>query len=164
MGVNEILNVGNRIKQCRIKAGYTQKEMADRLGIPKSTYSNYENGHREPKKEILEKLAKELNMNIHDLLGTAEELHNIMSQMEKLKQKGDYFSNLITTISPEAEKRDVIFDAHLTYLCLLYEYLGIVTFESMDYNTLQRILVSSELKSFFEYLMSKYSNVSMEGN
>lgn len=57
MGVNEFIQIGNIIKSMRILSNYSQKEMASMLGIPPTTYSGYENGHREPPKEIIDKIA-----------------------------------------------------------------------------------------------------------
>ena len=61
MGINEIIKVGNNIKDLRKKKGLTQKDMASLLNIPSSTYSNYENNNREPGKKIL--------LNISEILG-----------------------------------------------------------------------------------------------
>jgi transcriptional regulator with XRE-family HTH domain len=70
MGINEYLKVGNQMKEARIKKGLTQKEVANKLNMPKSTYANYENNHREPKFEIIEKIAASLGVTIEYLVGT----------------------------------------------------------------------------------------------
>lgn len=56
-------------KQLRISSGLTQSEMADKLGISKSTISMYENGNREPDFETLERIADFFNVDIDYLLG-----------------------------------------------------------------------------------------------
>ena len=56
MGVNDIVNIGNIIKTIRILFNYSQKEMAEKLGIAPSTYSGYETNYREPSKEIINKI------------------------------------------------------------------------------------------------------------
>lgn len=69
MGVNEFVNIGSKIKKLRIASGYNQTQFAKMLEIPRTTYINYENGHREPSKEMIEKIAAALNVEISDLIG-----------------------------------------------------------------------------------------------
>ena len=57
MGVNSYINIGKKIKELRVKKGLKQKEVAKLLAIPVSTYSNYENGNREPNSKTIEKIA-----------------------------------------------------------------------------------------------------------
>lgn len=45
-----------RLKEIRSYKGYTQQEMADYIGISKSSLNNYEQGIRKPNIEILEQL------------------------------------------------------------------------------------------------------------
>ena len=68
MGVNEIIKVGNNMKKLRKKAGLTQKDMGELLNIPCSTYSNFENNNREPKKQILIQIAEIFDVKLEDLL------------------------------------------------------------------------------------------------
>ena len=50
--------VNSYLKELRIKQGMTQKEMADKLGITKSSWAMYERGERVPRDEIKVKIAK----------------------------------------------------------------------------------------------------------
>lgn len=59
----------NVFKQLRLASSFTQAEMAEKLGISKSTISMYENGNREPDFETLEKIADFFNVDIDYLLG-----------------------------------------------------------------------------------------------
>ena len=43
MKIVQYLQIGRCLKVHRIQAGISQRKMADRLGIPVATYSNYEN-------------------------------------------------------------------------------------------------------------------------
>lgn len=70
MGINEYIKIGSRIKQLRIEKGISQKDMASMIGIPVSTYSNYENDYREPKAEIIDKIASVLEIKICELLNS----------------------------------------------------------------------------------------------
>lgn len=60
------------------KAGLTQKEVADKLGITYQSYGQYERGLRKPKYETVEKFAKALNFDISELLTPAEESEMII--------------------------------------------------------------------------------------
>ena len=46
------------LKQLRLKFGYTQEYVAERLGVTKATISKYEKGQRNIKTEYIEKLAE----------------------------------------------------------------------------------------------------------
>ena len=67
-GINDYIKIGKRIKQVRIKSGISQKEMAERLGISRSGYSNYENEHREPGINLIYSFCKEFGMTIDELI------------------------------------------------------------------------------------------------
>lgn len=97
MGINEYLQVGTRIKQFRKKAGITQREMATRLGLSYSTYSNYENNLREPGINVVENVAKVLGIPITDILGvdsdffkTAEDFFKLPLEERKKLNEEDY--------------------------------------------------------------------------
>ena len=57
-----------RLKQLRKEKKVTQSEIAEKIGVAKSTYSQYENGHREPNFETLLKLSLFFNVDVDFLL------------------------------------------------------------------------------------------------
>ena len=59
-----------KLKSARLDAGKTQQDVADILGIDKSTYSGYETGKREPFVERIKELAKIFNVTGDYLLET----------------------------------------------------------------------------------------------
>ena len=65
------------IIRARIKAGLTQKEIADRIGVAPSTYSCYESGKREPDIDKIKKIASVLGVTGNELLGIDDEGHEI---------------------------------------------------------------------------------------
>ena len=73
MGVNELVQIGTRIKELRLKRGLKQKELADKVQIPYSTFANYENNKREPNQEQIEKIAEALGVTSYNLLGISTE-------------------------------------------------------------------------------------------
>ena len=68
MGLNEIIKIGDRLKSLRKKENLTQSQFAEKIGLPRTTYANYENNSREPSKEILEKIATVLNITVEFLI------------------------------------------------------------------------------------------------
>ena len=56
------------LKQTRLSKGLSQKEVSEKLGVAKSTYSMYESGTREPNIQTILKLAELLSIPVSDLL------------------------------------------------------------------------------------------------
>ena len=63
----------NRMKELREERKLNMKEAAQRLGIPYTTYVNYEKGMREPNSEMLIQIANFYNTSIDYLLGRSDE-------------------------------------------------------------------------------------------
>lgn len=112
MGVNEYIKIGSRIKDLRKARGLSQKEMAQRTGIPYSTYSNYENNNREPSKGQLEKIASALGISEVELLGLTTE--------EILKPLKDEVAFLNFLLSLGYEYVDTFYDNDYGYDRCLY--------------------------------------------
>ena len=66
----KVLGLGPKIKKFRTAAQMSQRDMARALGIPYSTYSNYENGNRTPDMETIHKIWGVLNFPARDLIGS----------------------------------------------------------------------------------------------
>lgn len=58
-----------RIKEARLAANLTQKELAEKLGITDATLSGYETGAHDPKSNRLAEIAKICNTTVDFLLG-----------------------------------------------------------------------------------------------
>lgn len=68
-------NTGERIRQARLNAGLTQRELAEKVGVKFPAIHKYENGLViNLKKSTIENLAKELNVSPAWLLGFEEEV------------------------------------------------------------------------------------------
>lgn len=52
------MKFSDRLRKLRTDHGYTQQQVADMLGVNKTTYSHYELGNRQPNVDKLEKLAR----------------------------------------------------------------------------------------------------------
>ena len=62
-------NFQNVFRQLRLSSNLTQYEMAEKIGISRSTIGMYETGAREPDFETLEKIADYFNVDTDFLLG-----------------------------------------------------------------------------------------------
>lgn len=63
---------GENIRKARLKAGWTQKQLGEKMGITLQTVAQWETGRRTPKFETLQKLAAALGVSVNDLLDSAE--------------------------------------------------------------------------------------------
>ena len=61
--------LGTRIQELRVAFGWSQVELAKRLGVAKQTVSNWENDNIQPSIEMLVRLARQFNVTTDYLLG-----------------------------------------------------------------------------------------------
>ncbi|MEI3644941.1 helix-turn-helix domain-containing protein [Lactococcus cremoris] len=90
--------VGSKIKDYRKYFGMSQEELAKKIGVGKTTISNYEVGIRSPKKPQLIKLSEVFDVAIDDFFPQTDstrinvssilsEINKISSQLEEPRQK-----------------------------------------------------------------------------
>ncbi len=96
-----------RIKELRLKKRYTQKQIADKIGITRPAYTAYESGKRQPDFEILKKLSKIFGVTTDYLLGN-EKNHNADIPKDKLKTKPETIAAHIDDDVSEDEMEDII--------------------------------------------------------
>jgi transcriptional regulator with XRE-family HTH domain len=70
------MKIGSLLKQLRLDAGLTQKELAKALGIAQSTIVWYEKNEREPMLSIVMLYAKYFNVTIDYLAGIEDDFGN----------------------------------------------------------------------------------------
>lgn len=80
--------LGKKIKELRTKSKFTQLELAERLGVTKSSVVSYENDSRQPSYEVLIKMARIFNVSIDSLLldrsGMTLEVNGLKREQVKL--------------------------------------------------------------------------------
>jgi len=59
--------LGKKVQKLRIKSGYTQEELAEKIGISRAYMGFIEQGRYSPSLEVLEKLARALKVKLSDL-------------------------------------------------------------------------------------------------
>lgn len=64
------MSFSEQLKMARVKAGYTQQQIADFMGITKSAYCGYETGKRQPDVQKIKQIAGILNVSGDILLET----------------------------------------------------------------------------------------------
>ena len=67
-----MVNFGIKLRELRKNAGYTQKQLAEKIWVTKTTISYYEQFERTPSPEILVKLASAFHVSTDYLLGLEE--------------------------------------------------------------------------------------------
>lgn len=65
-------NYGKRLKQARLSKGFTQAEVAAKLGIPQQNYQRIESGKFDLKMSSIYNICKVLNISADWLLGLKE--------------------------------------------------------------------------------------------
>lgn len=65
-------NLGQRLKELRIENGYTQKQIAEKLGINSVTYLHYEKEQREPPLSLLADIARLYGVTVDYILGLSD--------------------------------------------------------------------------------------------
>lgn len=84
--------IGMRIRECRVKMGMTQEELAEALLIKKSTISSYENDKIDIKISVLKDLAKVLHTNVSYLVDgdesdIAPEIMQVALMLQEIQNK-----------------------------------------------------------------------------
>lgn len=62
------LKLGRKIREIRVKEGYSQEELASRCGLHRTYISDIERGERNVSVENIEKIAKALKTEANELL------------------------------------------------------------------------------------------------
>ncbi|MDE7094898.1 MAG: helix-turn-helix domain-containing protein, partial [Anaeroplasmataceae bacterium] len=64
------MGIGNNIKEQRVKLGYTQREVAEKLFVTTQAVSRWENNETEPSVDTIKALADLFSVSVEVLLGT----------------------------------------------------------------------------------------------
>lgn len=83
-----------RLKKLRIDSGYTQEQLAKKLGITKSRLGMYEIGQRNPDFETLELIADFFNVDMNYLLGKSSTKQALLQNYDVDIERKDNFVNL----------------------------------------------------------------------
>lgn len=68
---------GQRLREARKNRGLEQQKLAEKVGLPPSSISHFENGSRKPSFDNLRALAKELDVTTDYLLGRVDHMDRV---------------------------------------------------------------------------------------
>ena len=139
------MSFANNLRKYREQAGFkSAKEFADFINLPYTTYVNYEKekNNREPRFDIVSKIAKALNISIDQLMGFEKPEDKIQRYRQKLQNLG--FSVLFQ-------------DVNSGYNVLIENRDGLISeFSSQDFMELMKNIESSKELAAIEYAV--YNN------
>lgn len=80
--MDDVMKLGSRIRQRRKELKWTLDEVADRVGVHKSTIHRYELGRiRDIKVPVVESIARALGVNYQWIIGESEDKESIGNQL-----------------------------------------------------------------------------------
>ena len=117
-----------RLKKLRKHLGITQQEFADKIGVKRNSYANYETGRNTPIDAIIVSICREFDVN-EEWLRTGEgEMFEQMTEQQKilkytallLKDKDSVIANAIQTLIVTYEQLDDASKVTLEKIALQY--------------------------------------------
>ncbi len=91
------------LKWAREQKGLSQKDVSEKIGVAKSTYSLYESGKREPNVQTIKKIADVLDVSADELLGIDTEPTTLAAhfdgneyteeELNEIRQFADFVKN-----------------------------------------------------------------------
>jgi len=106
------MQLHEKLKALRTRHHFTQQDIADKLGVTRSTVSNFELGRRKPELEILEKLAEIYNVDLNCFATnplTADDLNVMVQKVECI---------FLNPNIPEEKKDRIYHDLMKVYLAM----------------------------------------------
>jgi len=97
------MTFGEKLMYSRKKAGLTQEQLAEKIGVAKSTLAGYEKDNREPDLLKIKKIIKELKIDSKYLLGIENDVEAQLSSNESLllsnyRKLDDRGKNIVDTV------------------------------------------------------------------
>lgn len=81
------MNIGESIRKIRKIKGLTMKELGNKVGLSEQGIGNYERGDRKPNIEIIDKIAKVLEVTTAELIGDENQTEYIKSMAKETAKK-----------------------------------------------------------------------------
>ena len=150
------MNIGNKIKQLRLKAGLTQEQLGDRLGISAQSISKWETAVTMPDISLLPLLSSELGVTIDEIfdLTVEQKLQRIERRLDIEEEFPDgvfheYESFLKNQLDESGDRRKI-----LSLLAHLYHHRMEADSKRVSKYARQAILLAPEIKEC-QWLLQK---------
>ena len=155
------MTTGQRIRNARQKAGMTQAQLAEKLGIPYQSIGQWERDVRNPKLDTLRRIAGALNITIQKLMGIPSwvDEKNIWEKVDTLDQSGmtqDEIEEYLDQLEDVRSTSELISDIELYEKVRVYVLDSLVGFTPKG--LLKLVDVINELKRVQDYQRSAPSN------
>lgn len=137
------MTLGERIKQARKKAGLTQRELAEKIGVSLRTIQRYERNERQQHVEQLYKTSETIGVSVNSLVGMSENtqsednIHRLAIEKYGIDHEKDILMEEMAELQKEiikerrgfGRREDVIDELADVYICLghLIYYYGDIT-------------------------------------
>ncbi len=95
------MSIGTNLRKLRNRTKLSQEEIADRLGIDRKTYANWENEYNDVKSEYIPSLAKIFDVEINELF--EEKPSNLVVNQNNTDNKDSSVNNAIVLVLTDKE-------------------------------------------------------------
>jgi transcriptional regulator with XRE-family HTH domain len=98
------MTFGERLKDLRIKRGFKQYDLSDKLEMTRESISAYENGHAQPSIEVLIKLCDIFHVSADYLLGrditvTSGQVNDIKPILDEMLELTDFIPRYVKMVN-----------------------------------------------------------------
>lgn len=92
------MDFGERLKMCREKKGFSQKSVAEKIGVKNNTLSGYESARYEPSYDVLTKLADIYEVSLDYLLGRSSDPRLTQKQEDGINKEAQQWLDIINKL------------------------------------------------------------------
>ena len=123
------MTIGEKIKEFRKKAGFTQKQLASKCGVAEITIRQYESGKRQPRIEQLQIISKALNMYLFEFMddeyfdaATDEEPGSEERELDFLEQKTKTIKEILQNKNISEQEKQKMLSNHIMQTAIMSSY------------------------------------------
>lgn len=110
------IEIADRLIKLRKKNGYSQEELADKLGLSRQAVSKWERAEASPDTDNLICLAKLYGVSLDELLSTDEDIDTIVKEQVKEESKEEEKKDSSITLEDDDGSKVVIKGSHMEVL------------------------------------------------
>lgn len=110
------IEIADRLIKLRKKNGYSQEELADKLGLSRQAVSKWERAEASPDTDNLICLAKLYGVSLDELLSTDEDVETIVKEQVKQEEKPEESKDSSITLEDDDGSKVIIKGSHMECL------------------------------------------------